>query len=358
MPYSIRNSAGAPTLAQAIIDTIPEPFVVLDDQFRVLEATRAFYETFKVDPAQTLGRPLYALGGGEWDIPALRLLLETILPEQATMDDFEVAHDFPNLGRKILVLGARKVLSSDSSNATILLSFIDVTARRANEREKEELLKQTQELLRQKQVLLDEMEHRVANSLQMIASILLLKARAVTSEETRVHLRDAHQRVMSIAAVQKHLHASSGVREIEVSSYLSTLCSSLAASMVADSQPIAIKVEADEGTVDSANAVSIGLIVTELLINAIKYAFPTDKADARVLVKYEIKGPDWKLTVADNGVGKRAGEARSADSGLGTAIVSALAQQLDAKIEIASDTTGTSVSITRATFTSRLAPTT
>ncbi|PNG24997.1 sensor histidine kinase [Methylocella silvestris] len=356
MADSIQNSAGAPTLAQAIIDTIPEPFVVLDDHLCVVGATRAFYQTFQVDPEGTLGRPLYGLGEGEWGFPELRLLLETILPERATMNDFEITHDFANLGRKTLVLSARRVLSSDSANATILLSFTDITTRRAHEREKEELLEQTQELLQQKQVLLEEMEHRVANSLQMIASILLLKARAVTSEETRVHLQDAHQRVMSIAAVQKHLHASSGVREIEVSSYLSTLCGSLAASMVGDDQPIEVKVEADEGTIDSANAVSIGLIVTELLINAIKYAFPVDKVDARVLVTYEIKGSDWKLTVADNGVGKGLSTARGADSGLGTAIVSALTHQLDAKFAVVSDATGTSASITRATFTSRPAP--
>ena len=81
------------------------------------------------------------------------------------------------------------------------------------------------------------MEHRVANSLQIIASILLLKARAVTSEETRQHLQDAHQRVMSVAAVQSHLHASEGIDQIEVGSYLTKLCGSLASSMVGEGQP-------------------------------------------------------------------------------------------------------------------------
>ncbi len=347
-----QNMADVQTLAQAIINTIPEPFMVLDDQFRVLEASRSFYQTFEVTAEQTLGRPLYELGEGQWDIPALRVLLETIIPERMTMDGFEVEHDFPKLGRRTMLLNARKVLYDDSSNSTILLSFTDVTARRANEREKDELLKRTEELLQQKQVLLREMEHRVANSLQMIASILLLKARAVTSEETRLHLRDAHQRVMSIAAVQQHLHASEGIREIEVSSYLSKLCDSLATSMVGDSQSVVITVTADEGVIDSAKAVSIGLIVTELLINAIKYAFPVSRADALVRVTYEVEGSDWKLTVSDNGIGKR-GDARGADSGLGTAIVNALAHQLDARTDVVSSAAGMSVSVTRATFTSR-----
>jgi chemotaxis protein methyltransferase CheR len=81
-------------------------------------------------------------------------------------------------------------------------------------------------LLRQKEILLQEMQHRVANSLQIIASILLLKARAVTSEEARGDLRNAHQRVMSVAEVQRHLHVS-GIDQIEVASYLTKLCDSL-----------------------------------------------------------------------------------------------------------------------------------
>ncbi|MEJ0094220.1 MAG: histidine kinase dimerization/phosphoacceptor domain -containing protein [Methylocella sp.] len=343
----------AQTLAQAIINTIPEPFIVLDDRLRVLAASRSFYRTFKVDPESTIGCPLYALGEGQWDIPALRVLLETIISEHATMDGFEVEHDFPNLGCRTMLLNARKVVYDDGSNSTILLAFMDVTARRASEREKAELLSQTEELLRQKQVLLQEMEHRVANSLQMIASILLLKARAVTSEETRIHLRDAHQRVLSIAAVQQQLHASEGIRQIEVGSYLSKLCGSLASSMIGDGQSIAIKVVADEGMIESAKAVSIGLIVTELLINAIKYAFPISKADAQVLVTYEIEDSDWKLTISDNGVGRGDGVAAGTGSGLGTAIVNALANQLDARAEVISGPAGMSVSITRATFTSR-----
>ena len=219
------------------------------------------------------------------------------------MDGFEVEHDFPGVGRKTMLLNARKVIYDDSPNVTILLAFSDVTARRASEHEKQDLLEATEELLRQKQVLLQEMEHRVANSLSIIAAILLLKAGTVTSEETRQHLREAHQRVMSVAEVQLHLHATSGIERIDVGTYLTKLCRALASSMIGE-QPITVKVTTDEGTVNSSNAVSLGLIVTELVINSIKYAFPTNKADAQIIVTYEVDGSDWKLTVSDNGVGK------------------------------------------------------
>lgn len=352
MLYPIASIEDAQTLAQAIVNTIPEPFLVLDAQFRVLAASRSFHQIFKVDPEETRGSLLYALGDGQWDIPALRQLLETVIPEKTIIDGFQVECDFPQIGRRTMLLNARKVIYDHSAATTILLAFTDITARRAIEREKEELLGRTEELLRQKDVLLREMEHRVANSLQIIASILLLKARSVTSEETRQHLKEAHQRVLSVAEVQRHLHASTGADEIEVGSYLTKLCRSLAASMIGEGQAIVVNVLAESVRIDSRKAVSLGLIVTELVLNSIKYAFPTEKADARILVTYETDNEDWKLTVSDNGLGKAVGDIPN--TGLGTAIVEALVKQLEARIDIVTGKTGTTIAVTRATFASRM----
>jgi chemotaxis protein methyltransferase CheR len=351
---TVPGRPSAQSLAQAIVNTIHEPLLVLDADLRVVMASRAFYETFQVDPGQTQGRLLYSLGDGQWNIPALRLLLETVIPERTAMDGFEVTHEFPGLGRRTMLLNARKVLYDASADIAILLAFTDVTDQRAIEHTKDDLHEKTETLLREKQVLLQEMEHRVANSLQIIASILLLKARLVTSEETRGHLRDAHQRVMSVASVQSHLHATDGVDQIEVGSYLAKLCDSLAASMISDDQPIELKVLADEGTIDSSQAVSMGLMVTELVINALKYAFPHPKPDSVVMVTYESRGEDWKLVVSDNGVGKSAKQVAETSGGLGTVIVEALVKQLDAKIDIVNTAAGVSVSITRASFTSKM----
>jgi len=219
------------------------------------------------------------------------------------------------------------------------LACEDVTERRALEREKDELL-------RQKDLLLQEMNHRVNNSLQVIASILLLKAQTVQSEETRQHLREARERVMAVATVQEQLHPSPFGLQIEVRAYLTRLCESLAASMTLDSQPVSLRVDASEGETTSEQAVSMGLITTELVINALKHAFPGG-AKGTIVVSFASSASAWRLSVADDGVGisSRLPEA-PARSGLGTSIVEALTRQLGGRLTTSAASHGTTVSVT------------
>jgi chemotaxis protein methyltransferase CheR len=284
------------------------------------------------------GRSFYVLGNGQWNIPELRLLLESIASHHAVMEAYEVEQDFPGLGRRTMLLNARNVFYERRCERTILLSIEDITERRAKERE-------SRDLLRQKEVLLQEMQHRVANNLQIIASILLIKARTVRSEETRLDLQDAHQRILSVAAIQQQLQTSVSGVMIELAPYLSRLCQTLTASMIGDSRPIALKVDIQDGTASSSQAVSIGIIVTELVINAIKHAFPGDRKDNIVVVAYDLAAPNWRLSVSDNGIGKPKGELDRTISGLGTTIIEALAKQLDARTEIVTNTHGRTVSI-------------
>ena len=338
------------TFAQGIVDTVREPVLVLDEDLRVIAANRSFYSVFKVGPEHTEGRLLYALGDGQWDIPKLRALLEKILPDKGVMEGYEVEHEFPGLGHRTMCLNARQVFYEGGAHSTILLGMEDITARRLLEREKDELLREKDVLLREKDVLLAELEHRIANSLQIIASIILLKARAVQSEETRVHLQDTHKRVLSIAAVQKQLHSVGLGGSVEIMPYLSGLCDALATSMIDESRPISLNVIGEGGTGTSRHAESLGLIVTELVMNAVKHAFPDEAAKGEITVTYDTAGTDWKLSVRDDGIGKPDGVFAQAKSGLGTGIVKALAQQLDAKVVTLSGIQGTTVSVTHATF--------
>lgn len=292
------SAAERRSLEEAIVDTVREPLIVLDGEFRVMVASRSFYRAFDATPQETEGRPLYALGNGQWNSPALRTLLEQIIPRHTTIEAYEIDHEFPTIGRRTMLLNARKVFYQGNNTTSLLLSIEDVTERRVLEREKDELLRQQDELLRQKDLLLQEMNHRVNNSLQIIASILLLKAQTVQSEETRQHLQDAHERVMAVATVQEQLHPTPFGTQIEAKHYLTRLCESLAASMIVDGQPVAIRVEAGEGATTSEQAVSMGLIATELVINALKHAFP-DGAKGTIIVAFESSASAWRLAVSD-----------------------------------------------------------
>lgn len=330
-------------LSHAIIDTVRDPLLVLDQDQRITAASRSFYQTFKLAGQDLRGQVLFDIDGGQWNIPELRELLQTIAKDQETIEGYEVDREFPIIGRRIMLLNVRKVFYEQGAHSTVLLAFEDVTDRRGVER-------QLEELMREKEMLLEEMQHRIANSLQIIASILLIKARTVQSEETRLQLHDAHQRVLSVAAVQQHLHVAGGGKPIEIGAYLTKLCETLAQSMIGDSRPISLTVDADAGTAVSRDAVSIGLIVTELVMNALKHAFPAAKPNAAIVVSYKVAGNDWKLTVSDNGVGKPDVSASATKPGLGTSLVKALTRQLDALVDIASNARGTAVSVTHATF--------
>jgi PAS domain S-box-containing protein len=115
---------------QSIIDTVREPLVVLDAHLRVTTASRAFYQTFGVAPEETLRQFVYNLGDGQWNIPALRTLLEEVLPTHRAFDDFEVAHNFPAIGEKVMLLNGRKLWRQGNNTEHILLAIEDVTERK------------------------------------------------------------------------------------------------------------------------------------------------------------------------------------------------------------------------------------
>src|ERR1700676_2085654 len=106
--------------AQNIVDTVREPLLILDATLRVQSANRAFYQTFHVSPGETEGRLIYELGNGQWDIPDLRTLLEDIVPKSSVFDDFELEHTFPVIGRRVMLLNARKLQAGQHGELLVL----------------------------------------------------------------------------------------------------------------------------------------------------------------------------------------------------------------------------------------------
>ena len=116
--------------AESVINTVREPLISLDQDLRVVTVNRSFYDFFKVKPEETVGQLIYDLGNKQWDIPKLRELLETILPEHTTFDNYEVEHDFATIGRRIMLLNARQIQRVSGKERIILLTIEDITARK------------------------------------------------------------------------------------------------------------------------------------------------------------------------------------------------------------------------------------
>ncbi len=123
----------ASEFAESIINTVREPLIALDQDLRVVKVSRSFYEFFRVKPEETLGQLIYDLGNKQWDIPKLRELLETILPQKADFGNYEVEHDFTTIGKRIMLLNARQIKRILGKEQVILLSIEDITTRRGRE---------------------------------------------------------------------------------------------------------------------------------------------------------------------------------------------------------------------------------
>ena len=335
VPMPLPNEA-VNSLAMALIESSKAPLLLLDDDIVVIGASSSFCKAFDLDPAMVAGRRLADLGAGEWDVPQLNSLLRATIGGAAEIDAYEM--DLARKGQPTcrLVLSAHKLDYFDTEKVRVVLAATDVTAARLAERQKDDLV-------REKHILLQELQHRVANSLQIIASVLMQSARRVESDETRLHLRDAHNRVMSIATLQKQL-AVTKLTRVDLRTYLTDLCQTISASMIANPNELTLAAVVDDTSMKSDASVSIGLIVTELVINAIKHAFPADASHGRITVSFAADEGGWLLSVSDNGTGMPAGRKR-AKPGLGTAIVDALSKQLDASVTMRQTNPGTRVEI-------------
>lgn len=158
---------------QGIVDTVPDPMLVLDGNLVVQSASRAFFKTFHVDRYETIGKSIYELGNGQWDIPELRNLLQDILPLSTAVVDFQVDHDFPDLGRRSMLLTARTLFHPDDLSRTLLLTIQDATERLHRENAGT--------------ILLGELHHRMKN---LLASAEAMARQAPTEGRSAEEFRD------------------------------------------------------------------------------------------------------------------------------------------------------------------------
>ena len=316
-----------------LVETIREGLLVLEPDLTVRFANRSFCNTFAVTREDTVGRKLYELGNRQWDIPELITLMQTIFPEHASVEAFEVDHIFPSIGRRVMLLNARKVSRRGNKTKQILLVIEDVTERMQLERERS-LAHQRIELL------LQELGHRVKNSLQTIAAIVRIEAGHHKSGEGKGALERVSDRISAVGRLYSNLDKAGTIEAIDASIYLNQVCADLIASVQQEGgRAISLKTDIASELLPTERTIPIGLIVNELVMNAIKYAFPHETGGTvTVALKRELGA--LRFSVADDGIGAAF---RPSDSGLGGRLVEGFAQQLGARVERESGSQGTTV---------------
>ncbi len=332
----LSHEAAASSLGMALVFSSATPLLLLDPDLVIKAASGSFCSAFGLDCDKVVGMELGALGSGEWSARQLRSLLRATFAGDAAIQAYELDLVRKGQPNRTLIVNAHKLDYLGSDEARIALSVSDVTDIRRAEKLKDDVV-------HEKQVLLQELQHRVANSLQIIASVLMQSARKVQSDEARSHLHDAHHRVMSIATLQRQL-AAARAGDVMLRPYLTDLCDSIGASMIYNHDVLTLDAIIDDSMTTSEVSVSLGLIVTELVINALKHAFPERERSGKIKVEYWSRPTGWRLTVEDNGVGMP-GDHATRKPGLGTGIVDALSKQLNATVTITDMAPGTRVAV-------------
>ena len=291
-----------------ILDTVRQPLLVLDPDFRVTQANRAFFRTFRVQPADTIGTVLFALGDGQWDIAPLREMLRDKLPLESQLDDFDVDHVFPGIGRKIMLLNARLVSHALGMPRIILLAIEDVTALRETDAR---LAEQRQELQRSN-LALDEYASVASHDLQEpLRKIISFGDQLATSAGTT--LDDAQRQQLD-----RMMNAANRMRTLvndllmfsqvttRVARFVRTDLGQIAQEVVADLETVIAeaggRVEIGELPVLEADALEMRQLFQNLIGNAIKYR-QVDVPPVVTLSATNLRGPVCTIEVKDNGIG-------------------------------------------------------
>ena len=264
---------------QSIVDTIGDPLLVLDDSLCVQGASRSFFQTFNVGRDETIGRPLYELGDGQWDIPELRRLLLEVVPKATAVIDYEVTHDFPGAGRKTMLVTARTLHHPDRPSHSLLVVFVDVTDRRRREAAKD--------------MLFGELRHRIKNLLAVAQSIARHTAtEGRTAEEFRDDFLGRFGALVEAQDLAFSEQGGTGLAEL-VTRILSPY-SSRGEAVVIEPGP---DVELGPRTI-----MALSMVLHELATNAAKYgALSTPAGQVRINWQLEDDNTQLRIEWAESG---------------------------------------------------------
>ncbi len=331
---------------ETIYDSVPIGLALLDRDLRYLRVNRALAELDGVAAEDHIGRTAREVIPNVAD--AMEAVFRQVLDAGVAIKDFEISGETaaaPGVGRTWLG-SAAPVRGPDGAVQQIQVTAVEITERKAAEARLAAALDAQLESQRQRARLLSEMNHRVKNNFQMVASLLDLQARRSDDPRLREQLASAMRRVRVLADLHTSLAPDPNVEEIEFGGYLAGLCDKLRAS-IEDSARVLLRHTGGSARLRAQVAVPLGFVVNELVTNAIKYAFPAG-ASGEITVGFAPSGEGFELVVADNGRGLPP-DAEARGAGLGMRLVRAFTAQAGGEMEIRDAGPGTAYVI-------RLAP--
>jgi PAS domain S-box-containing protein len=264
---------------EKLIDSVRDALLILTPDLKVVSANQPFYDIFQVSPDQTEGQYVYELGNRQWDIPELRRLLEDILPKENSFDDYEIEHDFEQIGKRIMLVNARRL----DHVPLILLAIRDLTEARYWES-------------RQK-IMVGELQHRVKNILANVVAVVKLMQRPAISLEEFVEALEG--RLYSLARTQELLVAGPG----DAAQFHELVRLELLS--VGATEGINFNLEGPAITISSRAAQVLGMVIHELATNAAKYGALTSDAgniEIRWSQSPDGGGPEMTLLWRERGV--------------------------------------------------------
>jgi two-component sensor histidine kinase len=292
--------------AQGIVDTVAEPLLVLDQSLCVKTASRSFFETFKVERYETIGRPLHELGNGQWNIPELRRLLEDVIPKATAVINFRVEHEFPELGTRTMLVTARTLHHPDNGSHSMLVSIVDAT--------------EQMDELASKDMLFGELRHRMKNLMAVTQSIA--RQTATKGRSAEEYRDDLLGRLSTLTEAQELSFAKADKAD------LNTIFDRILAPYSATQEAIVIEVGpvVDLG---SQAITSLSLVTHELATNAAKYG-ALSQPGGRVRIGWKVADGRLSLSWVESD-GPKVTEPTKA--GYGTRLIHHAIRSLEGKVE-------------------------
>jgi signal transduction histidine kinase/DNA-binding response OmpR family regulator len=301
--------------SQNIVDTVREPLLMLDTTLRVHSANRAFYQTFHVSLQETENRLVYELGNGQWDIPALRTLLEDIVPKNSVFNDFELEHTFPVIGRRVMLLNARQ-LKAGNHGELLVVAMEDVTERRRAEELVAKAMETAEAANRTKSLFLANMSHELRTPLNAIlgySEMLQEEAADQGVQEFLPDLQNIHIAGKHLLALINDILDISKIEAGKMELYLETfsvptlieeIVETIRPLVMANDNTLRVQCPADLGTM-RADMTKVRQSLFNLLSNAAKF---TENGDISLEVSREtIDDRQWiSFRVSDTGIGMTA----------------------------------------------------